>query len=109
MVMINKPLEKLEPSASGKFCCNNMEVSVLDDKIIYYDSLIRSYYITIPTSKMSCKDLLHCPWCGMKLPSVLAREYCDILEDEYGLNPFDKSISIPQEFQSSEWWQKRGL
>lgn len=48
-----------------------------------------------------------CPWCGKPLPTLQEKRW-EILEKEYNIeNFFDPRI--PEEFNTEEWWVKRGL
>jgi hypothetical protein len=53
--------------------------------------------------------LAYCPFCGTRLPDF-SYEYPESLEQELGrhyskIHPKD----IPLEFQTDEWWKKRGI
>jgi hypothetical protein len=53
----------------------------------------------------------YCFNCGTALPESLRNLWFDILEKEYGLeSPLgnDKK-KVPAEFQTDEWWKKKGL
>jgi hypothetical protein len=53
-----------------------------------------------------------CPFCGTKVPKSLTKKRSEILEREFGIDdPYDtkQKKRIPQEFETDEWWKKRGL
>ncbi len=96
------------------YCCNVMEYEASVRKnIIDYDSSIRSYHIILYNdSSGSLMPIYNCPWCGTKLPKDLGDKWSEILAKEYGIEcPFDEEErnKIPKEFQTDEWWKKRGL
>ncbi|HEV2916680.1 MAG TPA: hypothetical protein VGW78_02940 [Candidatus Babeliales bacterium] len=59
-----------------------------------------------------CNKILYCPWCGTKLPESLGDKIDEVLEKEYNLIDAwsdENKNKIPAEFQTDEWWKKRGL
>ena len=95
----------------NNFCCYAMKESFEDDKIIQYSNIFRRYFIDI--DEKSYRQLEFCPWCGVKLPKVLNREFFDTLENEYHFDldnlDFPDFKNAPKEMQTDEWWKKRGL
>ena len=58
----------------------------------------------------------YCPWCGKKLPAPLLDQLEEILwnECDEGFEVYkhfqdDPNWNFPKEFQTDEWWKKRGL
>jgi hypothetical protein len=51
----------------------------------------------------------YCQSCGAKLPEKLDQKLTEILQKEYGLNSWKDYRKAPPEFQTDEWWKKRGL
>ena len=96
---------------SNDFCCDTMRDSIKKDKIIEYDDVLREY--DIRTSENTVRMLKFCPWCGNKLAEILNKEIFSVLENEYGIKKEEADIynftNVPKEFQSDEWWRKRGL
>ena len=93
------------------FCCKELVNSIIDQNIIDYDNVIRSYVIAY--NKGRCSALEFCPFCGTKLPEWLNSKIFDVIEEEYGI-PFEKIDivnfkNMPDEFRTDEWWKKRGL
>lgn len=92
-------------------CCELMAAFLNDQRIpIKYCPCFREYYMPlIGSGAVQCID--YCPWCGSLLPTSLRDEYCEILETEYGIDPFprDESKDFPEEFKTDEWWKKRNL
>lgn len=77
---------------------------------IGYDEKTRDFSIKSPVS--GSHRIPFCPWCGTKFPKDLIDEWHQILEEEYGIDSPDnteQSKRIPAEFQTDEWWKKRGL
>jgi hypothetical protein len=76
-----------------------------DFPVILYISRWRSYGLVINGNTENQWILVYCPFCGKKLPKDLIDEHFDAIRDETG-KPLDP---IPEEFNSDEWWKKRGL
>jgi len=94
-----------------KHCCNEMNSFTENPRDpIKYHLVFRTYYIDYNASNII--TMKHCPWCGTKLPKELTDEFFDILEEEYQIETDMgeyKDIELPKEFQTDEWWKKRGL
>jgi hypothetical protein len=106
-----------------KFCCENMEIKALESKTstelswksIEFDIVTRSFAIYFYMMDISTLVIAHCPFCGAKLPNHLIDERWNTILDELGPeylpdddgNPPKKEL--PPEFQTDEWWKKRGL
>lgn len=98
----------------NQYCCINMQQYTNNDRICMgYSDIFREYYILRKEDNVSVYRIDYCPWCGEKLPKELRDEYFDILKKEYNLEPNLADIrnnqDLPKEFQSDEWWIKRGL
>jgi hypothetical protein len=89
-------------------------------KFFKYDSQRRYYAIVCDQEKKIDLQLSYCPFCGVRFPHDLCDEFERVLLSEFGpdyLTSFGNTIfetipakkSIPQEFQTDEWWKKRGL
>ena len=113
----------------SEICCNAMKNRVRQLKykvkklrrmvkknphVVFYDPVYRSYLWFC--SNYAFETLRYCPWCGKKLPEQL--DPWDTIMNEYGSDyvkyPGDqgyKELSPEQmlEFQTDEWWKKRGL
>ncbi len=92
-------------------CCPDMNF-VLNDSLfnIEYNIAIREYYLkSIRESYIRVFEF--CPWCGYQFMTNLRHVLFDILEKEYELNPriTKHRKEIPAEFETDEWWKKRGL
>lgn len=95
-------------------CCERMKNSVDPNNEISpwsYNERQRSYYIKSvnhPGSSLA----YYCAFCGTKFPEPLNDEWFRVLREEYGFsNPGQarREKLIPVEFQTDEWWRKRGL
>jgi hypothetical protein len=95
-----------------KFCCEDMMYAVEgghipnEPSVILYSPSERSFGLVIGDDSGNQWLLVYCPFCGEKLPTDLCDEYFDAIRDpETGrvLEP------LPEEFQTDEWWKKRGL
>jgi hypothetical protein len=97
-----------------KHCCERMTASVDGSSEISpwsYNARQRSYYVQ-SVNHPGAELVDYCPFCGAKLPEPLFDEWWRILEEEYGFeNPGGarREGLVPEEFQTDEWWKKRGL
>lgn len=98
----------------GLFCCFDMD-SMLDKSEgepvykIAYSPHVREYFLESVEGYI--RTIEFCPWCGSQLPKSLSDEWFDILEKELKLDPWipKQKKKIPAEYQTDEWWKKRGL
>lgn len=105
--------------------CYELEYDVNGDAPIVYRDNLRAFGILhdafIPDNS-SVEDILvfknnnrfvpinYCYYCGDDIYKVLLVHHLDkILREEYGLNSWKDYRKAPEEFHTSEWWQKRGL
>lgn len=70
---------------------------------------IRTYAILNKKEYGGFEPMDYCPFCGAKLPERLDEKLTEILQKEYGLNSWKDYKKAPHEFQTDEWWKKRGL
>ena len=101
------------------FCCERMKLAVDDiDCPLDYTPKLREYGMSAPKSLLKENEVWvgysidFCPYCGAKLPADLVHERMQILEKEYGIDDLyyeDQRKRMPQEFETDEWWKKRGL
>ena len=110
----------------GEQCCSLMKQFLEEQKAaIYYNPILREYYIRLWSYPKGRQAIYACPWCGKEFPKSLISKYFDTLKKEYKtiyidcLNKYieycedatieDKEIKLPEEFKSDKWWKKRGL
>jgi hypothetical protein len=92
-----------------------MDLFLNDSRIpLYYSPVYREYDIPLlHKGKITAlQGINYCPWCNKKLPDSLRNEWWNILTTEYQLDdPYDleQEKLIPEEFNSDDWWKKRGL
>jgi hypothetical protein len=97
-----------------KHCCERMSSSVdgTDDISPWiYNERHRAYYVQ-SVNHPGAERVDYCAFCGTKLPQDLTSEWIRILEEEYGFeNAYEarRNGLVPSEFQTDEWWKKRGL
>lgn len=102
-----------------KHCCDKINNALNNpDSALSYLPKYREYFIPVlykgrTKGKVDAlQGLIYCPWCNKKLPKSTRDKWFEILEKEYQLDdPWDteqKSL-IPKEFETDEWWKKRGL
>jgi hypothetical protein len=92
-------------------CCESMAEDIENTYCpIRYVKKYREYLIELRQSTGGIK-MAYCFSCGTILPESLRNLWFDILEKEYSLeSPLDNDKEkIPAEFQTDEWWKKRGL
>jgi len=119
---------KKQPNTKNKktHCCKNIEYFLNEKKVlIYYNPIFREYFTGLRSYKNGKQVIYYCPWCGSQFPRSLIDDYINILSNEHKIcfDPptgkyfdissdefdFPKEIDIPEEFNSDEWWKKRGL
>jgi hypothetical protein len=96
-------------------CCENLQTSVKRNEIVY-NKLRGCFWFYIKCDYDDSYGLYrlgYCPFCGTQLPKDRMDEFEEILEKDYGImlcdvDPRDPS-TYPPEFQTDEWWRKRGL
>jgi hypothetical protein len=102
-----------------KHCCKLMDLFLKDIRIpIRYSPSYHEYYILMLENgeqrgqMLAVQGIDYCPWCAKKLPESLRDKWFETLEKEYGLDDPDSKEQqklIPKEFETDEWWKKRGL
>jgi hypothetical protein len=95
-----------------KYCCKKMYYHLKRfSYALYYIPQIRNYS-TINEDEERYK-IDYCPWCGIKLPTILLKLFYKILKKEYHIeDPREaqrNNPNFPQEFKSDLWWKKRNL
>jgi hypothetical protein len=99
------------------YCCEDMKRNVeyedetqnewdCPDNLVTYVPYKDEYGIIIHDGGSSYIEIKFCPWCGAKLPESKGDLRVETLES-LGYSPFDEDI--PEEFETDEWWKKRGL
>jgi hypothetical protein len=97
-------------------CCLDMAWFISDstdfpsqgiNQVIMYIDSWREYRIHITRMGSSSTVILYCPWCGNKLPERLTEEWYQTLYCMGHSDPGEETI--PEEFDTSEWWKKRGF
>ena len=94
-------------------CCPIMQ-DAFDDQRVYigYVPKYREYFINMRNEPIIAYLITYCPWCSKKLPKSLRKKWFNTLKSEHNLDdPWGKEQEklIPKEFNSDEWWKKRGL
>jgi hypothetical protein len=96
---------------SAQYCCEDLKYAVDGGcfhgwpAVILYQPEYRSYGLVVDGNHDDQFIFEYCPFCGKKLPKNLTDEHFDAIRDENG-KPLEP---IPEEFQTDEWWKKRGL
>lgn len=103
----------------AEFCCCRALFSSLEESIFFLPRFkCFAFYQKADdydqTGKLTWCFITHCPYCGSKLP-FLVSEYLNILNknckkllNQYGYSD-EAIINFPTEYQTDEWWKKRGL
>lgn len=100
-------------------CCEELDLAISRSlrgaDVIMYDPVIRMYGYYIDRDLPIIQSIGFCPFCGAPLPEELSLDYFATIEAELGgeaVPPgWDPASTkhLPQEFQTEEWWRKRGL
>ncbi len=70
---------------------------------------IRTYAVLNKKEYGGWTAMDYCPFCGAKFPERLDKKLTEILQNEYGLTSWRDYKQAPHEFDTDEWWKKRGL
>lgn len=101
-----------------KHCCDGM-LDAVEEGSVLYSPPTRLYACFIDRQEIELRVIGYCPFCGKQLPEDLVDEYDDAVEAVMGRaglelicnnqNFLKPSPLLPKEFQTEEWWRKRGL
>lgn len=105
-----------------KFCCVSLknECTVLNrrtkrvKRLFVYRPEFRCVGVAIGDEGGNM-PITYCPFCGKKQLPDLCNEYwetviAEVGEEYYPTNEnYDPKRPVPTEFQTEEWWKKRGL
>jgi hypothetical protein len=84
-------------------------------RVLMYDPVLRGYGYYIDVALPEIQYIGFCPFCGKGLPEMLENEFLDTIYEELGQEFLPKDWTtesrehLPPEFQTDEWWKKRGL
>jgi hypothetical protein len=98
---------------SGPHCCFDLDSILSPDEVapynVKYNSRYREYYLKSLEGPY-IRTIDYCPWCGAELLKSLRDVWYDVM-DTLNINPNNptEKKQIPEEFQTDEWWKKRGL
>jgi hypothetical protein len=101
-----------EEYGKGDHCCIDFNLHANEkERIALYIPEFREHNIRVSESIL--QEMFFCPWCGKKFPESLREKFFDTLESDYNISTdigeYKTRPDIPSEFQSDEWWKKRGL
>jgi hypothetical protein len=88
-------------------CSDHESIFHCSDNLIYYNNKIDEYGLIIHDGGSSYVCISYCPFCGTELPESKRDMWFDTLEKLGYDSPL--SQELPPEFQTDEWWRKRGL
>lgn len=103
------------------FCCSFMAANITLEsnevcgQVIIYDPSSRMYSIKAIKKRNTISPIKYCPYCGKKLPDELGDIWIKTIKSEFNKDYFCKTDEewfkneLPKEFQTDEWWKKRGL
>jgi hypothetical protein len=93
-------------------CCDQMrgELQVVPesrgstapDRPVSYDPVFDEYRLAWHDSDSSGVPILHCPWCGRRLPDSKRDQWYTALQ-ALGLGPDDPRL--PERFHGDTWWR----
>ena len=96
-------------------CCCGALLSSVDKGDLIFESVLKCFgFYTRTDPPKSYQVMRYCPFCGAKLPN-LGVKYEEVIELELGEKAVPKGWfsedrkHLPIEFQTDEWWKKRGL
>jgi hypothetical protein len=103
-----------------QFCCPElMAMAVEPESPLQYEPEKRRFRIWSPAPAFRKKgkpifiyDIFFCPKCGKELPADLAKEWADVLNNEFKIfNIIDpkKLATLPEKYLTEAWWQEKGL
>jgi hypothetical protein len=89
---------------------NHMNLHHQNSKdVIQYDEKWDEYQVDIPGFELInfrssvVQVIVHCPWCGVLLPTSKRDLWYDKIE-KMGFDPNLEPEKIPLKFRSAEWW-----
>jgi hypothetical protein len=77
----------------------------LRDGTVQYHPQFRETSIPEPSGGFSSYRIGCCPWCGVRLPRSLRREWFRRLDALGVPDPWDDRRRIPHVFRSDAWWR----
>ncbi len=97
-----------------KHCCRIMEHwAVVEPGVLEYFPTTREYKFVLydDPDYHTHKQIFYCPWCGMKLPESLAKEWENILKQDLGLHYISQDAfrKLPEKYKTEQWWREKGL
>ncbi len=96
----------------NQHCCDMMQFILNENRIaISYLPIYREYRLKLKKEPVY-QTLWYCPWCGTKLLPSVRKTYFKILREEYDIDDDtdpEQMKRLPPEFETDEWWKKRGL
>lgn len=100
---------KLVTKEKATHCCQFMAAYSNElDGLILYRPYFREY--TVKVGNNILQRIHWCPWCGNSLPPYLSDIFFKTIQKELGVDIGLSEIkNLPEEFQTDEWWKKRGL
>ncbi len=101
--------DKPDLTSIGGYCCQAMKGYIeSEDSLILYQPYFRVYAVKVGNN--IAQQIHFCPWCGKILPHDLSNSFFETVRKELGLDGNLSEIkNLPTEFQTDEWWKKRGL
>lgn len=92
-----------------QWCCESMKTYMYDNRFpLDLNVVTKAFMLPImwPHGGTSLR-INYCPWCGKHLPT-LEDKFHEVLKQEYRIDNWLES-ELPKEFNSEEWWVKRGI
>ena len=103
------------------FCCKKLAEELREGaplshkKVLIYDAPRRAFGLSYDGTMKVYQPIEYCPFCGNKFAKDLIEEYWEYLISDAGAeyypsdDNYDPNRPLPIEFQTDEWWKKRGL
>lgn len=92
-------------------CCEKLVNAISKNEIVYYPQYRGAcYHMLNEIDQIYEKRFMrYCIFCGLRMPDDLYYEHSNTLSKEYPSTIFYEDDELPKEFQTDEWWKKRGL
>jgi hypothetical protein len=107
---------KANEHQEDEYCCEKMKQHMKSDNFdLYYDKQMAETYLVSRGGYIIYWRFDFCPFCGTEIKNKW-EHYNITIENELGIDMKDFLYNmeklyelIPEEFQTDEWWKKRGL
>ena len=97
------------------YCCSDMK-NIMEDEAFDMSYTSKDDEIHLGSREGGCCwKFSFCPFCGKNINGK-GDIFCDVIKKEFGIDVNDEDFCwsdlnelLPPEFQTDEWWKKRGF